>query len=244
MYAAASEDMDTLTFGAPRLVRRLWGAEKAEMPILEISHDKILSGLELTEEQFVDVCILAGCDYAEPIKGIAATTALKEVKKHGSLKGVVESIDASRLPKDVDYDEVRQLFLHPEVLDPEKVELKWTEPDEAGLIKYLCEEKGFNEARIQGGIAKLRKARQGGNQVRMDAFLGGGGARAGAGTSSAPAIVFHKPAGVLKRKVRGRGGCVRRCPPLLPPTLTPHPTPPPPPPRRRRRRRQKSSRPS
>jgi hypothetical protein len=81
--------MDTLTFGAPRLVRRMcvcfvshettftncilvfcrWAAEAAKLPVLEFSLPKVLAGLELTQDQFVDVCILAGCDYCEPIKG-------------------------------------------------------------------------------------------------------------------------------------------------------------------------------
>lgn len=69
VYAAASEDMDTLTFGAPRLVRRMWASEAAKLPILEFNTAKALEGLGLTMDQFVDVCILAGCDYAEPIKG-------------------------------------------------------------------------------------------------------------------------------------------------------------------------------
>ncbi len=69
VYAAASEDMDTLTFGAPRLVRKLWASEAAKIPVLEFSLEKALAGLDLTYDQFVDVCILAGCDYCEPIKG-------------------------------------------------------------------------------------------------------------------------------------------------------------------------------
>lgn len=69
VYAAASEDMDTLTFGAPRLVRRLWASEASKLPVLEFNREKILQALDLTDDQFVDLCILAGCDYAEHIKG-------------------------------------------------------------------------------------------------------------------------------------------------------------------------------
>jgi flap endonuclease-1 len=70
VYAAASEDMDTMTFGAPRLVRRLWASESGgKVPILEFNLEKTLSGLDVTMDQFVDTCILAGCDYCPPIKG-------------------------------------------------------------------------------------------------------------------------------------------------------------------------------
>jgi flap endonuclease-1 len=88
VYAAASEDMDTLTFGAPRLVRKMWASEAAKMPVLEFSLDKVLAGLELSYDQFVDVCILAGCDYADTIRGIAATTAYKQVRAGRARGGV------------------------------------------------------------------------------------------------------------------------------------------------------------
>ena len=173
VYAAASEDMDTLTFGSPRLVRKLWASEAAKIPVLEIDLEKALAGLELTYPQFIDVCILAGCDYCEPIKGIAATTAYRLVKKENDLMAVIASLDQEKhpVPKDCDYQQVRDLFLKPEVLDPETVELKWGEPDKDGLLKFLVEEKGFNAQRIESGIAKLMKARQSGQQLRMDSFF-------------------------------------------------------------------------
>lgn len=68
VYAAASEDMDTLTFGTPRLVRKMWATD-GKTPIMEFNLPKVLAGLDVTMEQFIDVCILAGCDYCEPIKG-------------------------------------------------------------------------------------------------------------------------------------------------------------------------------
>ena len=55
----------------------------------------------------MDVCILAGCDYCETIRGIAATTAYKQVKKLGSLEAVVAEIEKEKLPEGVDYAEVR-----------------------------------------------------------------------------------------------------------------------------------------
>ena len=44
VYAAVSEDMDTLTFGAPRLVRRLWASEASKSPIMEVNLEKGLGG--------------------------------------------------------------------------------------------------------------------------------------------------------------------------------------------------------
>lgn len=51
VYAASSEDMDTLTFGTPILLRKLTLAEQRKEPIQEISLDKVLEGLEMDMDQ-------------------------------------------------------------------------------------------------------------------------------------------------------------------------------------------------
>jgi flap endonuclease-1 len=51
VYAAASEDMDTLTFDAPVLLRHLTFSEQRKEPILEIHLDKVLEGLAMERDQ-------------------------------------------------------------------------------------------------------------------------------------------------------------------------------------------------
>jgi flap endonuclease-1 len=171
VYGAASEDMDTLTFGTPKLIRKMFATAESKIPVLEFDHKKILDGFEMTNDQFIDVCILAGCDYCDTIKGVAATTAFKLIKQHGNLEEVLKNVDKEKIPKDVDYDEVRKLFVTPEVTEASKIELKWGEPDREGLIQFLVTERQFNPERINKGIDKLMKARAGGQQMRMDSFF-------------------------------------------------------------------------
>ena len=92
MYAAGSEDMDTLTFNTPILYRHLTFSEAKKEPISEINLQLALEGLEMDMSQFIDLCILLGCDYLEPIKGIGPKSALKLVREYGGLKGVVEHL--------------------------------------------------------------------------------------------------------------------------------------------------------
>lgn len=89
VYAAGSEDMDTLTFNAPILYRHLTFSEAKKQPISEINLQFALKGLEMDMSQFIDLCILLGCDYLEPIKGIGPKSALKLIKEYGTLKAVV-----------------------------------------------------------------------------------------------------------------------------------------------------------
>jgi len=51
VYGACSEDMDTLTFGSPVLLRHMTFSEARKMPISEIHYDKVLEGLEMDRSQ-------------------------------------------------------------------------------------------------------------------------------------------------------------------------------------------------
>jgi flap endonuclease-1 len=95
VYATATEDMDALTFRTPKLVRKMTFSQmkgKDKQPILEVDFAVMLAGLELTYEQFVDLCILCGCDYCGSIKGIGPKTALKLVRQHKNLETIVAQL--------------------------------------------------------------------------------------------------------------------------------------------------------
>jgi len=179
VYAAASEDMDTLTFNSPVLLRHLTFSEQRKEPIQEIHLDKVLEGLEMDYEQFIDLCILLGCDYVDPIKGIGPSTALKLIKEHKTLDGVVEFFKNDKkgakytIPEDWPYQDARQLFLEPDVRSAEDPEcnFKWEGPDVDGLIKFLVEEKGFNEDRVRSGAARLQKNLKSAQQSRLEGFF-------------------------------------------------------------------------
>lgn len=173
VYATATEDMDALTFGSNILLRRMTFSEARKMPIQEIHLNKVLEGLELTRDEFIDLCILLGCDYCDSIKGIGPKRAIDLIKQHHSLEKILENIDTKKYPPPEGwmYKEARQLFIEPEVTDPETIELKWTDPDEDGLVKYLCGDKQFNEDRVRNGAKKLAKGRSGTTQGRLDTFF-------------------------------------------------------------------------
>lgn len=49
--------------------------------------------------------------------------------------------------------------------------MKWTDPDEEGLVKYLCGDRQFNEERIRSGCKKIQKTRTTSTQGRLDSFF-------------------------------------------------------------------------
>jgi flap endonuclease-1 len=125
VYAAGSEDMDTLTFGSPVLLRHLTFSESRKMPIKEFIHEKMLSGLELTEEQFIDLCILLGCDYCDSIKGIGPHRALALIKEHKNIETILKNIDLAKykVTEDWNYQGARELFRNPLVTDPSTIQV-------------------------------------------------------------------------------------------------------------------------
>ncbi|KAI5299536.1 pyruvate carboxylase [Ascosphaera pollenicola] len=178
VYAAASEDMDTLTFDAPVLLRHLTFSEQRKEPILEIHLDKVLEGLDMDRTQFIDLCILLGCDYLDPIPKVGPNTALKLIREHGTLEKVVASFEKDPkqkyvLPEDWPYQDARDLFLHPDVRggDDPLTDFKWVAPDTEGLVKYLCGDKGFSEDRVRSGAARLNKNLNTVQQSRLSNFF-------------------------------------------------------------------------
>jgi len=178
VYAAASEDMDTLTFDSPVLLRHLTFSEQrnAKEPIQEIHLDRVLEGLEMDRTQFIDLCILLGCDYVDPIKGIGPSTALKLIREHGTLEKVVEFFESSKkytLPEDWPFADARLLFLEPDVraADHPDCDFKWDAPDVEGLVQFLVTDKGFNEDRVRSGAQRLQKTLKSAQQSRLEGFF-------------------------------------------------------------------------
>lgn len=176
VYAAASEDMDTLTFNSPVLLRKLTFAEQRKEPIQEINLERVLEGLEMTYEMFIDLCILLGCDYVDPVRGIGPKVALNLIREHKSLENVVKHIQESTkftIPDDWPYQEARLLFLEPDVRSAEapECEFKWDSPDVDGLIKFLVQEKGFSEDRVRSAAARLQKNLKSSQQARLEGFF-------------------------------------------------------------------------
>jgi len=173
VYAAGTEDMDALTFGTTVLLRHLTFSEARKMPIKEFHLANVLEGMDLNQEQFVDLCILLGCDYVDKIKGVGPKKAIELVKKHKNIETILDNIDKSKYPPPENwlFTEARRLFVTPEVTSASEIELKWEKPDEEALVAYMCGEKGFAEDRIRNGCKKLDKARGGATQGRLDSFF-------------------------------------------------------------------------
>jgi flap endonuclease-1 len=156
-WAAASKDYDTLLFGAPRLARFLTISGREFLPSQNtfrpivpelIDLDRMLEALRITREQLIDLGMLVGTDFNDGIKGIGPKKALKLVQEHGR----IEEMPAQIRQAVGDVDEVRRIYLEPNVTDD--YDITFGEPDFAGVIEFMCTEREFSRDRISAALER------------------------------------------------------------------------------------------
>jgi len=158
----ASQDYDSLLFGAPRLVRNVTISGRRRLPsknitievvpeIVELDH--VLKECGITYEQLVDVGILIGTDFnPDGIEGLGPKTALKLVKEHGSLEKALPHVKNAEFP--VEPQRIREIFLRPQVTDNYKI--VWKELDAEGIVNFICRERDFSEDRVRKALEKMQ----------------------------------------------------------------------------------------
>ena len=158
----ASQDYDSLLFGAPKLLRNVTISGRRKLPSKNIYIDivpevmelaKVLHECQITYEQLIDVGILIGTDFnPDGIKGLGPKTALKLIKEHGTLENALPHIKNATFP--VEPQQIREIFLHPTVTDNYKLE--WKEPNVDGAVDFLVRQKDFSEDRIKKAVERMQ----------------------------------------------------------------------------------------
>jgi len=178
VWAAGSEDYDSLLFGAPRLVRGLAARAKGRgAPAAQvIDRAELLRQLGLDGEELLLVGLLVGTDFNEGATGYGPKKALKLAQRH---LGWAETLRVAGLDAAA-VEPVAELFRHPVV---DAVTIPPFRPvDEAAVERLLVEQHGFSPDRVRSAIGRARRrppagvpgAPVAGRQTMLDAFEGGG----------------------------------------------------------------------
>jgi flap endonuclease-1 len=157
----ASQDYDSLLFGAPQLLRNVTISGRRKLPrknvYIEVQPEtvelsRVLRELNVTLEQLIDVGILVGTDFnPDGVKGIGPKTALKLIQKHGTIEKVVPTLKEAEFP--VEPKRIREVFLRPKVTDNYRI--AWKEPDVEAVVDFLCRERDFSEERVRKAVKKM-----------------------------------------------------------------------------------------
>jgi flap endonuclease-1 len=162
----ASQDYDSLLFGAPLLLRNVTISGRRKLPSKNVYVDIVpetislgetLKDLGITYEQLVDVGILIGTDFnPDGIRGLGPKTALKLIKECGTIENALPRIKNAQFPHPP--QTIREVFLRPQVTDNYTVQ--WREPDVEGVVDFMVRQKDFSEERVRKALEKMQQGTQ------------------------------------------------------------------------------------
>ena len=178
IYAVGSQDYDSLSFGAPRLIQNLTMSRRRKLasgsyvfisPEL-VELERVLNSLQINHEQLISIGILSGTDYNPGgIKGIGPKKALQLVRQYkhpaaifGSARERIEAQEQEG--RGFDWQEVFELFKKPDVDTNAKVEFPKINETK---VKDILLRHDFSEDRIENQLAKLRDIKEQAKQKKL-----------------------------------------------------------------------------
>lgn len=180
VYAAVSQDYDSLLFGAPRLVRNLTLSRRKktysgyiEVKPEMIELDKVLNELGINLDQLICLGILVGTDYnPKGIPGIGQKKALEIVRKFKTPVMIFEEIQEkiNNLPEEdkFDWKIIFELFHKPNV---KNFDFEFKKFDEKKIKEILIKRHNFSEERIQKQIDKLKEVKERSKQKGLEKWF-------------------------------------------------------------------------
>jgi flap endonuclease-1 len=180
IYASASQDYDSLLFGAPNLIRNLTLARKRKTisgwievkpEIIEL--EKVLNYLEINLDQLICLGILVGTDYnPKGIPGIGQKKALQIVKRFKQPILIFDSMkeQIANLSEEDKFDwrEIFELFHKPNVTNSF---FKFSKVNEKKIREILVEEHDFSDERVQKQLERLREITEKNKQKGLDKWF-------------------------------------------------------------------------
>ena len=115
-----------------------------------IDLDLNLKMLSITREQLIDIAILVGTDYNPGTAGIGQKTALKLVRKHGTLEKIIAETDTKL---EFPFQEIRGIFLNPPKMHLEP--LRWSGIEPEKIVRTLCDDHDFSLDRVEGAMKQF-----------------------------------------------------------------------------------------
>jgi len=156
-----TEDMDSLVYGCPKLIRNCLDKSLKRKDIISIiNYDIMKEKFGLNDEQFIKFCILCGCDYCPNVPKIGNTTALKIIKQYDNIDDIILNYkDKYNFP-----DNYKELFnksyeiftMYRDKININELKISKSNKDIGKLINYLVHDIEMNELRVQNGIKKIQ----------------------------------------------------------------------------------------
>jgi len=174
VWAAASQDFDSLLFGTPIFLRNITITGRKKIPRKNIYVDvkpevirlkEVLESLGIDRKKLILIGIMSGTDYNPGgISGMGPKRSLEMAKEKDFdeiMSYIKENWNFDPTP-----DEILDFFLNPPIT--EDYSLSWESPNIEKIKKILCEKHEFSEERIESTLDKLEESK--GTQSRLDSW--------------------------------------------------------------------------
>lgn len=156
VYAVLTEDMDILTFGSPKIIRNLSSSKKTPF---EIDLGAVLKKLDLTHDQFIELCILFGCDYCPVISDVKYDVMFNAYIKHKNIENTLNELRLAGniVPDKFEYLEAKQYFLSSQHCDVLEDTLKLRKPNNEKLVELLVNKYDLIKYKVMNKLTKLNE---------------------------------------------------------------------------------------
>ena len=152
-----TEDMDSLVYGCPNLIRNCIDKDLKRKGIVSIfNYEKLIEDLKLNHSQFVEFCILCGCDYCPSVSKIGNITALKLFQKHKDIETIIKNTNYSFPEKYLEtfHQAKKNFMMYFDKIKLEGLTIQTSVRNTTELQKHLIETVNMNEKRV---ITSLKK---------------------------------------------------------------------------------------
>lgn len=152
VWASASEDYDTLLFGAPRLVRGLAARSRTGSGGAQfIDREALLSQLGITGDELITLGVIVGTDFNEGAVGYGPKKALRAVQEHLGFEATMRKVGLDP----TEAGEVAEIFRHP--VSTEVPPPVFGPVNEEAIDRLLIQGHGFSEMRVKAAVARARQ---------------------------------------------------------------------------------------
>lgn len=161
-----TDDSDVLPLGASYMYKDMLNIMKNEKVVRGINRKAVLKKLGLNNKEFIDLCILLGCDYCDTLPGIGPKRSYALIQEHRSLEKIFAVLKKKNMVVPADLKkcmlQAREYYLNalPDldnnknfVLTEDNLELACYQHD--NFIDFMCTKHDFDVFRIEQMIHRL-----------------------------------------------------------------------------------------
>jgi flap endonuclease-1 len=151
VHGVYSDDMDILALGSPKLIKNLFSYKKNP---IELNLEKILSELKLSYSEFIELCLLFGCDYCKRITNIKSLELYNIYKQYKNIAQTIYKLNnlGYYVKNNNNYNLIKTQFSN----DYNNYNIIYNKPNYNMLLNFLINKHGLIRYKIINKINKYK----------------------------------------------------------------------------------------